>query len=79
MLSGFYNLTLSDNSSSLYVDLLQYNNCSYLLNVKRDMVAVDVLRILRLLINKSLMMNMTMNYTDLYCTTGTIVHLSDPN
>ena len=78
MLSGFDNLTITGDTPSLYIDMLQYTNDTYLVNVNRSQLEVSTLRMLRVLINRSLMMNLTFNYTDLECITGSIVHRADP-
>jgi len=40
--------------------------------------SVDLVQVLRVLIDKTVMLEMATTYTDLVCSTGTIVHKADP-
>jgi hypothetical protein len=52
VLSGYKNMALaSSGTPSLYIDALQYNTNSYLLNIKTNSLTVNSLQILRLLID----------------------------
>ena len=51
MIKGYQNLTVFDNNSQLYVDAVEYNNVSYLLNIRRINVTVDVIHVLRVFVD----------------------------
>ncbi len=77
LLSGYNNLILLGNPS-LYIDAIQYNLDYYLLNVINKDLTVTKLQVLRILIDVTDMQNAVTGISSLICSSGTIVHLSDP-
>lgn len=77
LLSGYNNLVLLANPS-LYIDAIQYDLDYYLLNVITKNLTVIQLQVLRILIDTTAMQNAVTGVSSLICSSGTIVHLSDP-
>jgi hypothetical protein len=77
LLSGFRNMVLT-GTPRLSIDALPLNNDSYLLKVERVNLTVGAVQVLRVLIDRSQMMEDFLNYTDMVCSSGTIHHYADP-
>jgi hypothetical protein len=77
LLSGYTNLILLANPT-LYIDAIQYDLNYYLLNVIAKNLTVIQLQVLRILIDNTDMQNAVTGVSSLICSSGTIVHQSDP-